>query len=106
MTAPTSTGACSPPTLVSRPACWCCTGLPICWRRGRGAPLGTAPGLTPGLLAHTLSMLNAQHYPTRAAEAAKDVVLAEKPTISGAQDALEPALLRELLGELGSLASV
>ena len=40
------------------------------------------------------------------AEAAKDVVLAEKPTISGAEDAVEPGLLRELLAELGSLASV
>lgn len=40
------------------------------------------------------------------AEAAKDVVLAEKPTISGAHDGTEPALLNELLGELGSLASV
>jgi len=40
------------------------------------------------------------------AEAAKDVVLAEKPTISGAQDTTEPGLLRELLAELGSLASV
>lgn len=39
-------------------------------------------------------------------EAAKDVVLAEKPTISGAQDDLDPALRRELLSELGSLASV
>jgi AP-1 complex subunit beta-1 len=39
-------------------------------------------------------------------EAAKDVVLAEKPTISGARDEVEPALLRELLSELGSLASV
>ena len=33
-------------------------------------------------------------------------MLAQKPTISGGQDALEPGLLRELLGELGSLASV
>ncbi|KAL4433786.1 hypothetical protein ABPG75_000227 [Micractinium tetrahymenae] len=39
-------------------------------------------------------------------EAAKDVVLAEKPTISATSDALDPSLLRELLGELGSLASV
>lgn len=34
------------------------------------------------------------------------MVLAEKPTISAASDALDPSLLRELLGELGSLASV
>lgn len=40
------------------------------------------------------------------AEAAKDVVLAEKPTISGAQDSTDPALLEELLRELGTLASV
>lgn len=39
-------------------------------------------------------------------EAAKDVVLAEKPTISGAQDSTDPALLEELLRELGTLASV
>ncbi|KDD76913.1 adaptin N, partial [Helicosporidium sp. ATCC 50920] len=39
-------------------------------------------------------------------EAAKDVVLAEKPVISGVQDAMDPALLQELLAELGSLAAV
>ncbi|PSC67715.1 beta-adaptin C [Micractinium conductrix] len=39
-------------------------------------------------------------------EAAKDVVLAERPTISGGQEGVDPALLQELLGELGSLASV
>lgn len=30
------------------------------------------------------------------AEAAKDVVLAEKPTISGTQDAVDPTLLKEV----------
>lgn len=34
------------------------------------------------------------------------MVLAAKPVISDTQDALDPALLRELLGELGTLASV
>jgi hypothetical protein len=44
--------------------------------------------------------------PLLPAEAAKDVVLAEKPTISGPADGTDPALLRELLSELGSLSSV
>lgn len=39
-------------------------------------------------------------------EAAKDIVLAEKPVISDTQDSLEPSLLDNLLSELGSLASV
>ena len=39
-------------------------------------------------------------------EAAKDVVLAEKPVITDDREALEPALLDELLGELGALSSV
>lgn len=39
-------------------------------------------------------------------EAAKDVVLAEKPVISGTRDSLDPTLLNELLSELGTLASV
>ena len=40
------------------------------------------------------------------AEAAKEVVLAEKPVISTTSDMLDPALLESLLTELGSLASV
>jgi AP-1 complex subunit beta-1 len=39
-------------------------------------------------------------------EAAKDVVLAEKPVITDARENLDPALLEELLGELGALSSV
>jgi AP-1 complex subunit beta-1 len=39
-------------------------------------------------------------------EAAKDVVLAEKPVITDARENLDPALLDELLGELGALSSV
>jgi AP-1 complex subunit beta-1 len=39
-------------------------------------------------------------------EAAKEVVLAEKPVISDAREALDPALLDQLLGELGALSSV
>lgn len=39
-------------------------------------------------------------------EAAKDVVLAEKPVISDAREALDPALLDQLLSELGTLSSV
>lgn len=39
-------------------------------------------------------------------EAAKDVVLAEKPVISDAREALDPTLLDSLLGELGALSSV
>lgn len=39
-------------------------------------------------------------------EAAKDVVLAEKPVISDAREALDPVLLESLLGELGALSSV
>jgi AP-1 complex subunit beta-1 len=39
-------------------------------------------------------------------EAAKEIVLVEKPVISDTQDSLEPSLLDNLLGELGSLASV
>ncbi len=33
-------------------------------------------------------------------------MLAEKPIIAGDQEGMEPSLLEELLGELGSLASV
>jgi hypothetical protein len=40
------------------------------------------------------------------AEAAKDVVLAEKPVISDTSDVMEPSILDGLLSELGSLASV
>lgn len=39
-------------------------------------------------------------------EAAKDVVLAEKPVISDDTSRLDPALLNTLLKELASLASV
>lgn len=39
-------------------------------------------------------------------EAAKDVVLSEKPVISDTQDVLEASLLDRLLHELGTLASV
>ncbi|KAL4516056.1 hypothetical protein Ndes2526B_g00766 [Nannochloris sp. 'desiccata'] len=39
-------------------------------------------------------------------EAAKDVVLAERPVITDAKENLDPAVLDELLGELGALSSV
>lgn len=39
-------------------------------------------------------------------EAAKDVVLAEKPVIADSTSSMDPALLAELLGELSTLASV
>ena len=39
-------------------------------------------------------------------EAAKDVVLAEKPVIADSGSSLEPALLDQLLAELSTLASV
>ena len=39
-------------------------------------------------------------------EAAKDVVLAEKPVIADSTSSMDPALLTELLGELSTLASV
>ena len=39
-------------------------------------------------------------------EAAKDVVLAEKPVIADNSAALEPSLLQQLLSDLSTLASV
>lgn len=39
-------------------------------------------------------------------EAAKDVVLAEKPVIADSASSLDPALLNQLLAELSTLASV
>ena len=39
-------------------------------------------------------------------EAAKDVVLAEKPVIADSASSLDPALLDQLLSEISSLASV
>jgi AP-1 complex subunit beta-1 len=39
-------------------------------------------------------------------ETAKSIVLAEKPTIADDSDALEPALLEELMGQMSTLASV
>ena len=39
-------------------------------------------------------------------EAAKDVVLAEKPVIADNSAALEPSLLQQLLADLSTLASV
>ena len=39
-------------------------------------------------------------------EAAKDVVLAEKPVIADNSSALEPSLLQQLLSDLSTLASV
>ena len=39
-------------------------------------------------------------------EAAKDVVLAEKPVIADNSSALEPSLLQQLLHDLSTLASV
>jgi hypothetical protein len=71
----------------------------VLWRRSRTCPTRSC---TFPFLIFTQSSY-ARSVP---AEAAKEVVLAQKPVISDTQDVLDPALLQQLLSELGTLASV